>query len=287
MLLREMFDNGKIPKYYTQFFPPMMLCECGRPLSVTDNLSKIYCDNPQCVVKKAKRLNNILEHIGIKGYSTQSLKKIVANLDTYKLVPQVLELSSDLSTQLLQYYNNTPHSIRELTRSMCFQNSSIISKAMRSINSLSEFGYVYGSGGKLHVILADRNRRKLSPQFIVASNELAAHMYELATILKRSNIKEVDKSYNVMMTGDINPFIDEVSDLTIATKLAYIEYLNRITNNKIEVNLVEAFGEADYIINDNPNSNTPKYLKGLELGILISSQSFKDLIRKEYLNNGK
>lgn len=287
MKLEDMFLQGKVPMYYSQFFPPNYVCSCGAKLEANKTLSRITCPNPNCQLKLAARLDNILTTIGVKGYSRDSLLPYVKgrNMDTL-LLTMFEQQPPKPFLEILKWIKNEPHTMRQVVTAMQLPRyPNELSRVFKGYKNIQDFVDAL-SITNYQSFIAMKLLRRVTDSVDNMAEILNSHMEEIIKVSLAANILTVATEYDIMITGNINPI--RYKDRLYQTKYDFIQLCNTLGSGKIAVSATNSYMEVDYIINDNPNSNTMKAKKGSEYNKLKTTQEFIDIITKEVnIYNGK
>lgn len=277
--LFSLFVDGTIDKYYMQFFKPLCVCDCMKPLYSNSKLTRIYCKNPECINRKAKRLENICKYLKIDGFSKESLKPLVKELPYKKLLyPALIENPPSPYREIGEWLKNTEHSAEEVVEMLQIPGvKTYASKVFRNIRSAKHLVECLQSCS-IEEFVARQLGRRVTDIVIKISNEIIEHMEEIMLVLHNAKLTNTYKTFYVAITDDITRV--KSPNHQRLTRDEFIKYLNKIGGGFVRLKESNALASVEYIISDS-NYNTRKRLKGIERDVLVTSDKFLQIFLEE------
>lgn len=282
---------GTIPKEYENIFPKR--CECGSEFIISHNNKTIRCCNPNCWIKVGLALSEMFKNFectdigpktGIKvaKYCIENgLFKFPTHTEIFNIVN-----NKDLFFLVGSKWNDIVISCNKITTTKMnfstlvsklsiptFDTSS--TKIFKDIASVAQLFELYKSDS-IPKFLAEHGVYDLR-----RSQELVDNLSTILYLERNMKVPLTKPGLihrKLCITGSV--VVDGVS-MTRKDFLAHVNELCNINNVQLfTISLSNAFSEVDCVIADYP-SNTNKYIKGRNAGILSTAQDYVDRLRKE------
>ena len=294
MTVEEAFNSGLIPASYRGVIPEK--CKCGADNEITDTLSNMWCPSNRCYNKQIARMSRMLASFGVKGIGDEYCKLLwremeyaclddsFVNVFKLKLSNYPDEYGCDVTVKRFKSIQGViadsiysgGYSFGEIVSNLTlpgldtnakrlFANSRGLRDFIQQCNTMyGEYGVYYyiadlfGYGIQTEQIVNTIN--KFSHDIIIAENLFLIR-------------EPVDKHIQIAVTG-------KISRIGNFTRKEFVRYCNEICLGKAEIVESGASSATMYVVADSP-SNSSKYNYGYRKGILINSEEFIDILKKE------
>ena len=281
--LITMFEDGSLPQYYQQFFPPNCKCpECNSDLCSSANGAKVYCPNQDCQIKVAARMEECLTQLNIKGYTRDGIKKYCTDIRMQHMFEDILT-NDDPSNKPVQaiksMLKNKAHTYRELIKIMAIPKySNRLSRLFKGMNTIDQVVNRINQYNTIEEFIATTLKRNITESIQAMAEAFDYHLNDIVTLLTSVPIRSCGLEYDIMITGNIAPI--KVGGRVFVTKDDFIDLCNIVGNGKVTTMQTTLQDETDYIICDTKGSQTVKAQKGRQYGILLTSTQFLDIIKE-------
>lgn len=283
-------EEGLIPPSYNEVFKDY--CECGSEMIIKNELTRVQCCNPRCYIKLGYALDELFTRFGCKGIGPAScisaMKGVIDRLEIPSHI-EILEMDDkDLPRTFLNYKYEEYSDARELIFSKSYSLSELVPKlalptldktaanVLDNYNDAVEFIEDFQRYDNFMTFMFNHgvyDRWKIYCMRTYAIDILKAQM------IFNNNFRDKPmQEIEVVITGFIRP--EGIS----MPKDEFIELLNEIGIDDSGVRrygfkMTSAMSSVNYIIADSP-SNSRKYRKGVERGVLISSTDFLGQVKE-------
>lgn len=291
MKVNEAYESGLISEELMEILPGEGKCEyCGEELSVSDNLTQLFCSNPYCSSKIASRMEFMCKALDIDDWGEASCLKVVedfhlkspyAAFNLVKVLGKEYNGISAFEKKVEQLNNSRKQAIpfwKVVQIAAIPGIDTIAFKLMNEYNSADEF---YRDLEKYQVALVCKKINISNESKVMAVriyNTLLEYKSEIEYGEKFFNIKKATgKILTIAITGEVYGY---------NSKSEYIDELNARFGDKLTIYMSNTLTKSSYaLICDREDSNTRKAIKAAEYGIQVfTSDEFIGHIEGVYNN---
>lgn len=280
----------KIPNEYSKILPNH--CKCGAEMIITNDLTEAQCCDPYCRIKMGYNLAYFISSLGYKGFGPTLCLRLMDEIYSDEMYPSFLvafdapmsvlysalgehnaELFLSIKNQILQ----KPISFRDSIAALGIPNIGDRARIFDILNKPSEI-LALMVHGKLNDFMEDIGMSAPIYKYGFAVFEPSiAYLYKN---IVHNILAESDETVHIAITGEV--CIDGV----YYTRKRFLDYCNSFVDENgtpfYRFNETLDSKKLDWVIADSP-SNSRKYAKGIELGILITSDDFIEKLKARRL----
>lgn len=221
-------------------------CPCGRPIYRNWKLTQALCLDPYCKYHLKYKAAEMFKYLNVKGLGSETCGMYIQRFgikNHFDLIPYIFKQSKP---RLYLW------EIALLAGIPSYANK--LEEILVGYNTFMEFFY----------------KEKNLPKIIYLYKDMltkAQSYFDVKPSLAKDSIK-------VMITGEITGF---------SPRSTFIKACNKIAGDVIRIKLVEKGQNRDYLITENPNTNTGKIKDAIKGGVnIVHPVVFLDELEKIY-----
>lgn len=286
----ESMKVRKIPVEYHEVLPNH--CECGAEMIISNDLTEIQCCDPYCRIKMSFNLAYFISYLGYKGIGSAICKRLFDIIYTDDMYPSFLvafdvdekTLVSVLGVHNADVFMNIRKSIQETP--ITFKDS-IASLGIPNIGAKSKiFDFLAAPADIVSLILNNTYNKFLddigltAPSYKYGFDVFAPSIAYLYSKVVLNIIAESNVEVYIAVTGEVSvgghyytrkEFLQLCSSYVDDDGIPFYKFKETLDAKKL-----------DWVVADRP-SNTAKYLKGKNLGCLITADDFIEKVKSRTL----
>lgn len=297
MTVEEAFNTGLIPASYKNIIP--LKCRCGSDNEISDTLTRMWCPSERCYNKQISRMSRMLASFRVKGVGEEYCKLLwremervgldesYVNVFNLKLSDYPDEYSKEVTIKRFNSIQDIVadsiysggYSFGELISNLSLPGLDVSAKKLFSeCNSLDDFidmcNSKYKEFGVYHYIASIFGYGIQTKQIIETIRNFSN---DIIIAEKLFLIREpVSMQIQVAITG-------RISLIGNYTRKEFVKYCNELCSGKAEIIDAGASSSTVFVIADSP-SNSSKYNYGVKRGILINSEQFIGVLKREVMS---
>lgn len=280
----------KIPVQYHDILPNK--CICGADMVTNRELTEIMCCDPFCPVKMAHNLDYFITNLGYKNFGIASCTKLYTAIYNDSMFPSFLVafetpenvLYDVLGMNLANIFIDIKNSIK--CTPISFKDS-IGALGIPKIGPKAKLFDVINTPKELLSLIAND---KIYEFMEAIGMQSPSYHYGMRMFIPSIAYLYKNIVFNITVESDVVVYIAITGEVSVdgnyLTRSKFVEYCCKFTDeNNIPLYRFKETVDArklDWVIADVP-SNSRKYQKGKDLGILITANEFIEKIRTRTL----